>query len=235
VSRVEELNEVSLAEQAREAIQGAILDGSIAPGERISIERIAGELGVSRTPVREALKALEVDGLIELEPNRGAVVRQVARDDLYHRYEIRGLIEGYAAEIACEADSASLGEALVANCKEARKIIEGANAAKPKQVRELVELNQEFHNVIRERSNSPTIVSLLLRLRNPITFSIFFWSGVDRQRDSLEHHEAIAAAVLAGDAKAARRLVEQHLLDARDHLLDAPAEIGGPQAAGSTR
>src|SRR5919106_3598852 len=158
VRRVEQLRETSLAERAREAIQRAILEGSIAPGERISIERIAGELGVSRTPVREALKALEVDGLIVLEPNRGAVVREVARDDLYHRYAIRGMIEGYAAQLACEADPAGLAAVLSANCRKARKLIEGPRATAPRTVRELVALNQDFHAEIRERSGSPTIV-----------------------------------------------------------------------------
>jgi GntR family transcriptional regulator of vanillate catabolism len=231
VSKVEQLNEVSLAEQAREAIQRAILDGSIAPGERISIERIAAELGVSRTPVREALKALEGDGLVDLEPNRGAMVRQVARDDLFHRYAIRGMIEGYAAELACEADAAGVAKELAANCKRARKIIDGKRATEPKYVRDLVDLNQAFHGVIRERSDSPTISSLLGRLRNPASFSVFFWSSPARQRDSLEHHEAILAAFEAGDAVAARRRVEQHLLDARDFLMEAPEGLAGLKPA----
>jgi GntR family transcriptional regulator of vanillate catabolism len=228
---VEQLNEVSLAEQAREAIQRAILDGSIAPGERISIERIAGELGVSRTPVREALKALEGDGLVDLEPNRGAMVRQVARDDLFHRYAIRGMIEGYAAELACEADAPGVAKELAANCKRARKIIDGKRATEPKNVRELVELNLAFHGLLRERSESPTISSLLGRLRNPASFSVFFWSSPARQRDSLEHHEAILAAFEAGDPKAARRRVEQHLLDARDFLMEAPEGLAGLKPA----
>lgn len=227
MSKVEQLNEVSLAEQAREAIQRAILDGSIAPGERISIERIAAELGVSRTPVREALKALEGDGLIDLEPNRGAMVREVARDDLSHRYAIRGMIEGYAAELACEADAPTVAKELAANCKRARKIIDGKRATEPKNVRELVALNQQFHGTIREHSKSPTIESLLGRLRNPASFSTFFWSGPARQRDSLEHHEAILEAFERGDPAEARRRVEQHLLDARDFLMEAPEGLAG--------
>lgn len=227
MSRVEQLNEVSLAEQAREAIQRAILDGSIAPGERISIERIAGELGVSRTPVREALKALEGDGLVDLEPNRGAMVRQVARDDLFHRYAIRGMIEGYAAALACEVDAEAVAVELRRNCSRARKIIDGSRATEPKNIRRLVDLNQEFHGAIRERSGSPTIAGLLGRLRNPASFSIFFWTAPARQRDSLEHHEKIAEAFERGDPKAARKRVEQHLLDARDFLMEAPEGLAG--------
>jgi DNA-binding GntR family transcriptional regulator len=227
VSRVEQLNEVSLAEQAREAIQRAILDGSIEPGERVSIERIAGELGVSRTPVREALKALEGDGLIDLEPNRGATVRQLARDDLFHRYAIRGMLEGYAAALACEADAAGAAAELAKNCKRARKIIDGPRATGTRNVRELVELNQQFHGAIRERSASPTIAGLLGRLRNPVSFSIFFWTSPERQRDSLEHHEAIVEAFERDDPETARARVEQHLLDARDFLMEAPEGLAG--------
>jgi DNA-binding GntR family transcriptional regulator len=140
------------------------------------------------------------------------------------------MIEGYAAALACEADGEAAAKELVKNCKRARKIIDGPRATEPKSIRQLVDLNQDFHGAIRERSGSPTIASLLGRLRNPASFSIFFWSAPARQRDSLEHHEAIAEAFERGDPKAARERVEQHLLDARDFLMEAPEGLAGLRA-----
>ena len=108
----------SLADQARTLIRNAIFDGKIKPEERLTIERIASELGISRTPVREALKLLEADGIIRMLPNRGAVVQRFDKEELIERYSLRGLLEGYAAEMACRTQSATLAPLLEAQCAE---------------------------------------------------------------------------------------------------------------------
>jgi GntR family transcriptional regulator, vanillate catabolism transcriptional regulator len=214
--RFTEVSGVSLAEQARESIRTAILDGTLAPEARITIEELAGELGISRTPIREALKALEGEGLIQLMPHRGAIVARFARDELDHRYSIRAMLEGYAAELACVADPEGMAVALERICARADELLDQPDL---EDVSELVDLNLEFHATIREGARSPTLERILDQLRNPIGFSMAYWSDARRRRTSQEMHVQIADAFKLADPVRAKHLTERHLLEARDLLV----------------
>jgi DNA-binding GntR family transcriptional regulator len=219
--RLREVRGESLADQARERIRAAVLEGALRPGERLTIEELAAELGVSRTPVREALKALEGDGLVRLLPYRGAVVESVAREELSHRYTIRAMLEGYAAELACAAEAPRLARELERNCDELAAAAESAAAGDLARARRLAELNARFHDLIREASGSRTLARLLDTLRNPVAYTLSYWSEPARRGVSIECHRAIAGAFRAGRPRDARRLMEQHLLTARDEVLSA--------------
>src|SRR3954452_7665921 len=105
--------------RVREQLQHAILEGVLKPGERLRAEALAQRYGTSRTPVREALLQLEAQGLVEVEPNRGAVVRAFDRADLLDLYEVRALLEpAAAARAATRIDRAGI-ERLRRNCDEA--------------------------------------------------------------------------------------------------------------------
>lgn len=216
--RLTPVQDVSLADQAREAIRSAILEGRFESDERLTIERLAADLGVSRTPVREALKSLEQDGLVRLLPHRGAVVAPMARDELYHRYAIRAMLEGYAAELACRRDGTNLGVALGRNCDEIERLA-GNESGRARDIRRLTDLNREFHAIIREGSHSATLIRLLDSLRNPVAFTLSYWRNPVYRRASVASHREIARAFAAGDPKLARRLTEKHLLSARDQLM----------------
>lgn len=222
--RLEQLTGVSLADQAKERIRTAILEGNLKPEEKITIERIAAELGISRTPVREALKALEMDGLVKLLPHRGAVVEAMALEELIHRYTVRAMLEGYAAELACRANPIRIADALEENCKLLSALAAKADNGKPEQVRPLGELNQQFHAIIREGSRSQTIIRLLESFRNPFAFTLYYWSNPARQRASIAIHKQIAAAFRRKSPKAARRLMEKHILQAREQFMKMKSE-----------
>lgn len=232
--RVEQVQNTSLAEQAREQVRAAILDGSMRPGERLTIEQLAAELGISRTPVREALKALEQDGLVHLLPHRGAVVESVALDEIYHRYTIRAMLEGYATELACKADAARIGGELEANCDALEALAKRAKPADPEATRRLAEINRDFHATIRDGSGSRTLARLLETLRTPVAYTHSHWSDPERRQASLEIHRQIADAFRRGKPRIARRQMERHLLEARDALMaqqtdseDQPAQSSG--------
>ncbi len=229
MSRLTQIADLSLPEKARRAIQTAILDGTFEPGERVAIERIAEELGVSRTPVREALKALERDGLVSLEPHRGAIVKEFAPADLHHRYEIRAMIEGYAAELACEAASEDLVAQMAENCDEMAEVMETASGSE--RVRQLVTLNREFHDLVREACGSKTVNDLLGQLINPSTFTQLYWASLERQEESLDYHRQLVEAMRAKKPKRARKVLEKHLLSARDHLSELSAAPSSEEAA----
>lgn len=215
----EELKDVSLADQAKERIRSAILEGSVKPGERITIEQAAAELGISRTPIREALKALEVDGMVKLLPRRGAVVESFAREELIHRYEVRALLEGYAAWLACRSDPKTIAEALNKNCDTLEALIARSGLSETQHVRQLAELNLKFHAIIRNGCQSTTIIRLLESLQNPLSFTLHYWSDRTRQRASGKIHRQIARAFSEKKPALARKLVHRHLLEARDQLM----------------
>lgn len=221
MARFQALHGASLADQARDRIRAAILEGKLKPGEKITIEKIAEELGISRTPVREALKALEMDSMVRLMPHKGAVVEPFAWQEIHHRYAIRAMLEGYAAELACEAGDEALITALEKNCERLEKVLANPQAKAKAKVRQLVELNAEFHGLIRNGSHSPTLVRLIDSLRQPSAFSEFFW-GISEYRDmSVAHHREITAAFRARDSKRARRLTEQHLIASGEKITAA--------------
>lgn len=218
--RLDEVEDVSLADRARESIRAAILDESLHASERFTIEQLASDLGVSRTPVREALKALEGEGFVRLIPHRGVVIEPLARDEIHHRYAIRAMLEGYAAELACRADAAGIADRLERNCEELARVAAARPRKSGDQARRLSALNQEFHGIIRDGSRSQTLVRLLGSLANPLAFTLAFWSDPDRRQASLSIHREIAAAFRRARPKLARQLTERHLLEARDALLE---------------
>src|SRR5437868_9162498 len=124
---------------ATELIREAIVDGRLPPGQRLKEEELARELGISRTPVREALLILQAEGLVDAAPNRGAVVRSHDADDLEDLYQLRALLEGYAARRAATNIPEAAVTELWASCERFESLAEG-------DVQELVKENLLFHN-----------------------------------------------------------------------------------------
>ena len=218
----------SLADQARVQIRNAIFEGKIKPEERLTIERIAGELGISRTPVREALKLLEADGIVRVLPNRGAVVQPFDKEELVERYSVRALLEGYATEMACRTPDAGLIADLEANCAEMATAIaelERIDASGPpgerdlEQIGKLLELNGQFHKRILAASNCMLVGRVLESLHMPLAYRLYQWRAPVRRKAVLDYHLAIVAAMRAGKAKRARKLIEDHIADVRDFLI----------------
>src|SRR3954454_11370814 len=124
--------------RVREQLQHAILEGVLKPGERLRAEALAQRYGTSRTPIREALLQLEAQGLVEVEPNRGAVVRAFDRDDLRDLYEVRALLEPRAAALATHRISHADIAQLEALCEDD----------------DLIVANEAFHRIILEAAQS---------------------------------------------------------------------------------
>lgn len=223
--RFQILHGASLADQAKDRIRAAILEGKLRPGEKITIERIAAEFGISRTPVREALKALETDNMVRLLPRRGAIVEPLAWREIKHRYAIRAMLEGYAAELACEKGDEKLLTALERNCERLAKALINTRANSPAKLRALVELNHEFHHLFWSASESATLLRIIESLRLPGSFSEFFWSVQEYREVVAVHHSEITAAFRAGDPKLARKLTEKHLIVSGE-MIAAAAQPG---------
>ena len=123
----------------RDQLQHAILEGVLKPGERLRAEALAQRFGTSRTPIREALLQLEAQGLVEVEPNRGAVVRTFDREDLFDLYQVRALLEPQAAALAARRITDSEIAQLEQLC----------------DADDLIAANEEFHKIILEAAGQP--------------------------------------------------------------------------------
>jgi DNA-binding GntR family transcriptional regulator len=212
---------------ATELIREAILDGRLQPGQRLKEEDLAGQLGISRTPVREALLMLQVEGLIVATPNRGATVRVHTPEDLEDLYVLRALLEGHAARRA----GARVTDAEVDRLRESCDRFE---ALEPEhELRELVRENMFFHSTILDLAGSARLASMVRRvIELPLVYKSYIWYSPDQKRISSHYHRQIVNALASGDGERAELVMKEHVFEARDLLVarlraeesSAPAE-----------
>lgn len=199
---------------AAEMIRQAIVDGRLAPGQRLTEERLARELGISRTPVREALKVLQSEGLVDAAPNRSATVRAYDRDDLEDMYQLRALLEGFAARRAAARLSEAQLLALRASCER----FEAMSA--DDDLRELVKENFVFHNTILEAAGSSRLAGMVRQVvEMPLVYRSYVWYSQEQTRISQHYHRQITRALERRDAERAELVMKEHVLEARDVLI----------------
>lgn len=221
-------------EQVYDKIRRAIVEGRYAPRQRLVEQRLAEEFDVSRTPVREAFRRLEADGLIVIERNRGAAVRQLTTEEIADLYDVRSRLEAYAAELAAtradDRDLATLDTA-VEEFGAAVKAIggEGAASADIDLVRRLDEANATFHGALLDASGHTRIHQLVGRAVDvPLVFRALRHFGTEQlERSNLFHH-LIRDAVAAREPVRAGRLMAEHVLQGRDGLVE---QLAGGQVA----
>jgi DNA-binding GntR family transcriptional regulator len=197
----------SLSRVVSERIRGRILDGTLKPGERLVEDRLSAELGVSRVPVREALRGLSVEGLVTLLPRRGATVVEVTPETVAELVEVRALLEGLNARLAAQRHDPEIVGLLE------ETLARGNQAAKTGSAEELAHLNAEFHERLAEASRNAVLSEVMrsLRERTSIAFAI---NGRTRAREDWQEHAGVLAAVIAGDAELAALLATRHVQNA---------------------
>ena len=198
---------------ATELIREAIIDGRLAPGQRLKEEELARELGISRTPVREALLMLQAEGLVDAVPNRGAVVSSHDAEDLEDLYQLRALLEGHAARRAAMNVTHETIADLWASCERFEGLADG-------DVKELVKENLVFHNTIVEASGSKRVAQLVGKLIElPLVYRSYIWYPPQQRQISLHYHRQIARALEARDGERAELVMKEHVFEARDLLV----------------
>jgi len=199
---------------ATELIREAILDGRLEPGRRLKEEELARELGISRTPVREALLMLQAEGLVVSTPNRGAMVRVHDAEDLDDLYQLRALLEGHATRRAATRISEQEIEALRESC-------ERFDALSPKEsLRELVRENLFFHNTILEVAGSARLAAMVRKvIELPLVYKSYVWYSPDQKGISTHYHRQIVNALAMRDAERAELIMKEHVFEARDLLV----------------
>ena len=196
-------------EKTYEILKQRVIAGSYAPGAQLKEEHIARELDISRTPIRAALKRLVEDGLATAEPGRGVRVSEWTESDIRETYELRGLLEGHAAELAARRGGPALAERLDQLNDEMERAIVAAGRGLPER---LQEINARFHRAVLDASGSPRLRAMLSGLIDmPIVIRSHFISTMDDKVQSLRHHRELAEAVRLGDADLAREVMRLHL------------------------
>jgi DNA-binding GntR family transcriptional regulator len=183
-----------------------ILGGHFQPGDRLAEAALAERFGVSRTPIREALRQLGAAGLVEMRPRRGAVVRSLLVADIVHMLELMAEIEGFCARLAARRMTPAQRSALVALHK-----VYGALAQKGDQDGYFA-ASMRFHELIYAGTHNPFLEQTAIRIRHRISaFRRHQLRASGRLAQSLAEHEAVLKAILSGDAETADRLMHHHI------------------------
>jgi DNA-binding GntR family transcriptional regulator len=199
-----------------EELREAILSGEFGPGERLRTASLAKRFGSSRTPVREALVQLEGEGLVDIEPRRGALVRSFASADLIDLYEIRVLLEPAAAARAALRASPAQVERLaeIAALSDAR----GGRTASA--IDDQIAWNEQFHAIIVEAAGSPRLSSALRATAGiPRSFRMAFWHDEAHRAFSQTCHRELVSAIAERSAERADAVMRMHILRAKDALV----------------
>jgi DNA-binding GntR family transcriptional regulator len=225
-----------------ERISAKILAGEYPPGSRLRQEALAEEFSVSRTPIREALRQLEVKGVIQHRPNQGAVVLAPNARDIRDAYQVRAELEGFAISLAAEW----ITDEQIERMRRAQKRFADAvdrliaarkSNAKPhlKSVPNWVESNDEFHGVVIEASGNRRLKQVIQDLHLGFTRNIMLAAlTMDgrRMRENVSQHEAILNAISRHDAAEARKVMTHHILRSGELAvwwLESQGGLGAPE------
>lgn len=201
-----------------------IIEGEYGPDERLIEEQLADRLGVSRTPIRQALTMLEAEGLVELVPNKGAMVCSFSADDVWDIYDLRAVLEGHAARRAASRVGEGELDRLAALAEEMEGLV-GRFSDHEEEIRRLVSLNQEFHGTIVEASRNRRLGRLLRgTVQIPLMFKAFFWYTPHERTISNQYHRQILEALEKGDADRAEIMMREHVYEGRDFVIGALKE-----------
>jgi len=209
----------ALVDDTAAAIRKLIMSGEIPIGAQLRQAELATLLGVSRTPIREALRQLQTGGLIEVVPNRGAVVRVPAPWEVREAYEVRAELEGLACERAVRMITAEVLEDLSATNELLRRE-PGRAAAKP-PTEASSGANDHFHTLIHQVAENERLARVIKEINEafPRNVSALVLQDNPRHRDDNHaEHERIIAALAAGDGQLARREMQAHVISAGEQL-----------------
>lgn len=215
--------ESSAVDSTIEAIRDLIRRGDFAPGQRLIVPDLMKLLKVSAGPIREAIRRLTGEGLIEVQPNRGAIVRSLSLQELSNVFELRELVEGLLAR------QAALHVREGRNAEDVRDIMKAMAAAREAgDIAAYTEINQKFHNCIYRMSHNARGTEIAEQLVMPL-YQFRYHQSFDAamMNTSYMDHQQISDAILAADPISAERLMRMHIRNSAMMMLETvPANTG---------
>ncbi|MCL1981577.1 MAG: GntR family transcriptional regulator [Clostridiales bacterium] len=199
-------NPKPLRELVYEELKSQILKGTIVPGTRLMEIELADSIGVSRTPVREAIRKLEKEGLVVIEPRKGAYASQISTADMIDILEIRQDVEGLAAFFAATRITE-------AELRELRKVCASYNRAVEEGITpDMIRYDTKFHRIIAESTHNKTLVQIVEQLQEMVLrFRYIYYDNFKRAEKMPKEHGEILEAIARGDGEAARAAADVHI------------------------
>lgn len=208
-----ELNEVK-KNSVYDYLFNAIRSGDIKPGQTLTERGLAEKIGVSRTPVREAIRKLEEQGIVTHEPHKGVKVITLSEEKVAQLYDVRELLEGLAVRRLAERQTPQMIEEL-------RGFIERAEKeAVENNIRELAEINSEFHLALARLSGNVYLETIMNMLQTQISLMMSAsLSTSGRPLQNIEEHKGLIDAIRSGDGEFAESIAKHHVRKAREHAM----------------
>jgi DNA-binding GntR family transcriptional regulator len=197
----------TVGELAYSILREAIITGALRPGQKLRQEAVAEAIGVSRIPVRSALMQLETEGLVVLQPHKGAVVRELTPERVTETYAVRTLLEVEAIRLAIRAMTPEKARTL-------KRLADRLDD--PRRTRDFLEDRVTFYHLLYARDEHPVLVGMIDQLRSSVGRDLL---GL-RVHDHAHHHREIVDLVVARDGAGARRWVKDHLANVCAGLLE---------------
>jgi DNA-binding GntR family transcriptional regulator len=213
------------SQKAYQTIRALILSGEFAPGMHLKEEELAEKCEVSRTPIRDALRALAADDYVRVKPNHGTFVSSWSDDDIDEIFKLRAILEGVAAARA----AAKASEQQIAGLKAEFVAIEGLlKNSKSFDYEQFLAANRRFHEIIASAANSQRLTTMIARLvEQPVVARTALSYRISDLKRSNAHHGEIIAAITAADQQWAEAVMQSHILSAHQAYKLHYEELGG--------
>jgi len=210
-----------LRELVFETLREAIINGVLKPGERLMEVQLAEELGVSRTPVREAIRKLELEGFVVMIPRKGAYVAGISLKDVADVFEVRAALESLAAGLAAERITDEEIEELE------RVLVQQQNLADSDRLEDIIKVDTDFHDVLYRASRNERLIQIVSHLREQIQrFRTASLSQPGRMRIALEEHKELVEAIAERNVEKAQALAREHIENAEQSMINGLKERG---------
>jgi DNA-binding GntR family transcriptional regulator len=220
----EQAGSQNLHEATFQTLKSLLVEGNISPGSKLNERELAERLNVSRTPIREAIRRLAADGLVELIANRGAIAVQLSIDDVIHTFDVIAELEGYSGELAAKNISDSTLSEL-----EALQYEMMASYAR-RDLSSYYKLNLQIHRLINQAANNPVLASLFSQVNSRIE-ALRFRSNQDgvKWEKAVEEHQEMLDALKARDSARMRKVMITHVTNKRDVVVQLLKTESGMQ------
>lgn len=197
-----------------ERLRKAIIKGTLEPGDRLVETYIAENMGVSRTPVREAFRQLEIEGLAENVPRKGTVVKGISQKDILEIYEIREMLEGLSARLACSNISKERIEDLKEKISKMEQLIDNKDSTG------YWKLHGEFHDIIQHVSGNKRLIDQMKQINEYLSDLRTRTLVMDkRRRGAMEEHKKLIKAFEERDEMLSEQIGREHVINGRNFLL----------------
>ncbi len=207
----------SIADSVKRYLETCIFTGKFKPGQQIKEQEVAESLGISRPPIREALKSLEAEGLITRKPNRGAFVTEIEEKDIWEIYTLKMALYGLATQLAFDM----ITEELVQKWEILIKDMEEAISSSPPDIARYQELHEEFHDIMFDTAGHERLKKIVLNLHKQVKrYSYQSLGDQVHLEKSFNYHKAILEAIKERDMEKTIVLTKEHVIEGLKVLQD---------------